>query len=48
MNFDPIKYLELHSDDDPTSHIGIRMVMKMVKSANYVNSLGLNNLTLVM
>lgn len=48
VNFDPIKYLELHSDDDPTSHIGIRMVMKMVKSANYVNSLGLNNLTLVM
>ena len=48
VNFDPIKYLELHSDDDPTAHIGIRMVMKMVKSANYVNSLGLNNLTLVM
>ena len=30
------------------AHIGIRMVMKMVKSANYVNSLGLNNLTLVL
>ena len=48
VNFDPIKYLELHSDDDPTAHIGIRMVMKMVRSANYVNSLGLNNLTLVL
>ena len=45
-SFDPVRYLELHSDDDPTAHIGIRMVMKMVKSANYVNSLGLNNLTL--
>ena len=44
--FDPLAYLELHKADDPTSHIGIRMVMKMVKSANYVNSLGLNNLTL--
>lgn len=46
VNFDPINYIELHKADDPTSHIGIRMVMKMVKSANYVNSLGLNNLTL--
>ncbi len=48
INFDPVHYLELHRTDDPTSHIGIRMVMKMVKSANYVNSLGLNNLTLVL
>lgn len=48
VNFDPTHYLELHSSDDLTSHIGIRMVMKTVKSANYVNSLGLNNLTLVM
>ena len=48
-NFDPVKYLELHQfDDDPTQHIGIRMVMKIVKSANYVNAIGLNNLTLTM
>ena len=46
LNFDPLHYLELHKTDDPTAHIGIRMVMKMVKKANYVNSLGLNNLTL--
>ena len=46
--FDPIHYMELHKTDDPTAHIGIRMVMKMVKSANYVNSLGLNNLTLTL
>ena len=45
-NFDPVKYMELHKEDDPTAHIGIRMVMKIVKQANYVNSLGLNNLTL--
>lgn len=44
--FDPVKYLELHEDDDPVAHIGIRMVIKLVKDANYVNSLGLNNLTL--
>ena len=48
MNFDPVEYLKLHETDDPAAHIGIRMVMKMVKSANYVNSLGLNNLTLVL
>ena len=48
VNFDPVEYLKLHETDDPAAHIGIRMVMKMLKSANYVNSLGLNNLTLVL
>ncbi len=45
-NFDPVKYMQLHEDDDPAAHIGIRMVMKLVRDANYVNSLGLNNLML--
>ena len=48
VNFDPLEYLKLHGSDDPVAHIGIRMVMRMVKSANYVNSLGLNNLTLIL
>ena len=48
VNFDPVDYVKLHESEDPTSHIGIRMVMKMVKNANYINSLGLNNLTLEM
>ena len=47
VNFDPVAYMDLHKTDDPTTHIGIRLVMKMVKDANYVCSLGLNNLTLV-
>ena len=47
-SFDPVKYLELHQDDDPVAHIGIKMVMKLVKKANYVNSLGLNNLQLTL
>ncbi|MBO4418847.1 MAG: ATP-binding protein [Oscillospiraceae bacterium] len=47
VNFDPTKYLELHQFDDPAAHIGLRMVMRMVKEANYANSLGLNNLSLV-
>lgn len=45
-NFDPVHYLSLHETTDPTAHIGIRMVMKTVKEANYLNSLGWNNLTL--
>lgn len=48
VNFDPLLYFELHKTEDPVAHVGIRMVMNMVKSANYVNSLGLNNLTLVL
>ncbi|MBQ7715766.1 MAG: ATP-binding protein [Clostridia bacterium] len=47
VKFDPTKYVELHSEDDPAAHIGIRMVMKTVKEARYINSLGLNNLILV-
>lgn len=48
VHFDPTKYLELHQSEDPAAHIGLRMVMGMVKEANYVYSLGLNNLTLVL
>lgn len=49
-SFDPTKYLELHQnrESDPSAHIGIRMVMSLVKEANYINTLGLNNLTLVL
>lgn len=48
VTFDPVAYMDLHKDDDPTAHIGIRLVMKMVKDANYVCTMGLNNLTLVL
>ena len=47
VRFDPTTYLELHRSEDPAAHIGLRMVMGMVKEANYVNSLGLSNLSLV-
>ena len=48
IGFDPVHYLELHeSEDDPLAHVGIRMVMKTVREASYVNTLGLNNLSLV-
>ena len=48
QSFDPVKYVELHQNDDPVSHIGIRMVMKIVKEARYENSFGLNNLSLLL
>ena len=48
QSFDPVKYVELHQNDDPASHIGIRMVMKIVKEARYENSFGLNNLSLLL
>ena len=46
VRFDPTTYLELHRTDDPAAHIGIRMVMATVTEANYIQTLGLNNLTL--
>ena len=50
VNFDPTRYLELHKDKtgDSTAHIGLKMVMGMVKEAEYINTLGLNNLTLIL
>ena len=46
MHFDPLRYLELHGNEDPTAHTGIRLVMRSVKESSYLNSLGLNNLSL--
>ena len=46
--FNPKDYFEMNRgvSEDPASHIGIKMIFKMVKDVNYVNSLGLNSLTL--
>ena len=33
VSFDPTKYLELHQDQDPIAHLGIRMIMKSVREA---------------
>ena len=44
--FNPVHYIDLHRHDDPTAHLGIRLVMAEAKSASYLNSYGLNNLTL--
>ena len=47
-DFDPIRFLEMNKayQEDPSKHIGIRMMLRMVKNVRYVNSLGMNNLTL--
>ena len=42
--FDPLSYLDSHEDDDPTVHIGIRMVRKVADRMEYVSTLKLNNL----
>ena len=46
VRFDPIHYLELHRCDEPAAHMGIRMVMAAAKDVSYLNTFGLNNLTL--
>ena len=46
VQFDPTTYLDLHRTNDPAAHIGIRMVMATVTEANYIHTLGLNNLSL--
>lgn len=40
--FDPMKYYEIHQGDDPTSNIGIRMVMKLAKDIRYINAYNSN------
>lgn len=44
--FDPVHYHELHRDDDPIAHLGIRTVVSSSKEAVYLNTFGLNNLML--
>lgn len=42
--FNPLKQLEVTDMADPFSNIGIRMVSKMAKSFDYVNTMKINNL----
>lgn len=45
-SFDVTKYLELYSDEDPLAHIGVKMVSKLSEEMKYLNTMGLNNLTI--
>jgi anti-sigma regulatory factor (Ser/Thr protein kinase) len=43
--FDPKKWVQIHNPEDPSSHIGIRLVRKIATEFKYLNVLKLNNLT---
>ncbi len=44
--FDPTEWVKLHSGDDPTKNIGIRMVCGMAKDVQYLSTLELNNINI--
>ena len=46
--FDPVHYYELHQNEDPVAHLGIRTVVSYAREAVYLNTLGLNNLLLTL
>lgn len=44
--FDPVEQLELYSDENPTHHIGLRMISAMAKDLQYTCIFKLNNLVI--
>ena len=42
--FNPKEWLEIHSEDEKTKNIGIRMINQIAKDFNYINTLDMNNL----
>ena len=42
--FDPVNQLKLYSDDEPTHHIGLRMIIGTAKDVRYTSILKSNNL----
>ena len=44
--FDPVKWIELNENDDPTVNMGIKLVCGMAKDVTYVSTLDLNIITL--
>lgn len=45
--FDPIKYRKAHKDAKKTTNVGLNLVFAMASEIKYVETLGLNNLTIV-
>jgi len=45
--FDPTIFYELHKEDLPSDHIGIRMVTKLAEEVRYYSSFKSNNLTVI-
>ena len=46
--FNPVEWLEKNHPEDPTSCIGIRMIVAMAKKVNYVSAVGWNNLMITL
>ncbi|MCR5790303.1 MAG: ATP-binding protein [Lachnospiraceae bacterium] len=46
--FDPVKWLEKNSGDDPASGLGIRVVTRLAKNVNYMASMEMNNLMITL
>ncbi len=46
--FDPMKYYEIHNYEELSTNIGIRMVMRLAKDINYVNTFSSNCLLINM
>ena len=42
--FDPVKWLDKNSGDDPASGLGIRVVTSLAKNVNYMASMEMNNI----
>ena len=46
--FDPMKYYEIHKEDEPEKNIGIRMVMGLAEDVRYINTFNSNCLLITM
>ena len=46
--FDPLKWLEKNSSDDPVSGLGIRVVTGLAKNVTYMASMEMNNLVITL
>ncbi len=44
--FDPVRYMRKYGTERDTSHFGIKLMFYMANDVKYVNTLGLNNLTI--
>ncbi len=44
--FDPKKYVEQYTDDDPSVNIGLKLLREIASDMTYVNAMKLNNLTI--
>ena len=42
--FNPVQYVRLFDETDPTAHIGIRLIRGLTRRIEYVSALKLNNL----